>query len=44
MIVFYNKIDEVVALKQTNRQNYKTTCCEKFTHGKRCKRCPCYDL
>jgi hypothetical protein len=48
VIVFYSEksrdylqIDGVVSKKQVK---LKTECCEKYKKGKRCKRCPCFDL
>tara|TARA_R110002012_G_scaffold292130_1_gene487087 strand:+ start:328 stop:507 length:180 start_codon:yes stop_codon:yes gene_type:complete len=48
VIVFYSnkskdylKIDGVVA---KNPKPLKKECCEKYKKGKRCKRCPCFDL
>ena len=35
------QIDGVVAKKPTP---LKKECCEKYKKGKRCKRCPCFDL
>lgn len=48
ILVFYSKKSEdylrlegVVAKKPIP---LKATCCEKYKKGKRCKRCPCFDL
>lgn len=48
ILVFYSKKSEeylrlegVVAKKP---KPLKETCCEKYKKGKRCKRCPCFDL
>ena len=48
VIVFYSEkskdylqIDGVVSKKPVK---LKTECCEKYFKGKRCKRCPCFDL
>lgn len=48
ILVFYSKkseeylrLDGVVAKKP---RPLKEVCCEKYKKGKRCKRCPCYDL
>ena len=48
VIVFYSKkskdylrMDGVVAEKPVK---LKDECCEKYKKGKRCKRCPCFDL
>lgn len=37
----YLKYDGVVPKKPLQ---LKETCCEKYKKGKRCKRCPCFDL
>ena len=48
ILVFYSKkskdylqLEGIVAEKP---QALKTECCEKYKKGKRCKRCPCFDL
>lgn len=48
VIVFYSEksrdylqIDGVVSEAPVK---LKTECCEKYKKGKRCKRCPCFDL
>jgi hypothetical protein len=48
IIIFYSKkpeeylkIDGVVAKKP---KALKKKCCESYKKGKRCKRCPCFDL
>lgn len=48
VLVFYSKkskdylrMDGVMAKEP---KPLKTECCEKFKKGKRCKRCPCFDL
>lgn len=37
----YLQLDGVVAKEP---KALKTECCEKYKKGKRCKRCPCFDL
>lgn len=48
VIVFYSeKQEEMVRLKRISTEapvKLKTVCCEKYKKGKRCKRCPCFDL
>lgn len=48
VIVFYSnkskdylRVDGVYAKKD---KPLKKECCEKYKKGKRCKRCPCFDL
>jgi hypothetical protein len=48
VIVFYSnkskdylKLDGVISKKPVE---LKSVCCEKYKKGKRCKRCPCFDL
>ncbi len=48
IIIFYSdkskdflRVDGVVPMKQLE---LKKKCCEKYKKGKRCKRCPCFDL
>ena len=48
VIVFYSdkskdylRVDGVYAKKP---KPLKKECCEKYKKGKRCKRCPCFDL
>ncbi|CAL65117.1 hypothetical protein GFO_0128 [Christiangramia forsetii KT0803] len=48
VIVFYSnkskdylRVDGIVAKKP---KPLKVKCCEKYKKGKRCKRCPCFDL
>lgn len=48
VIVFYSnksrdylRVDGVSAKKP---KPLKKECCEKYKKGKRCKRCPCFDL
>ncbi|ADF50868.1 conserved hypothetical protein [Zunongwangia profunda SM-A87] len=48
IIIFYSekskdflRVEGVVPKKQ---MKLKTKCCEKYNKGKRCKRCPCFDL
>lgn len=37
----YLKYDGVISKKEVP---LKEVCCEKYKKGKRCKRCPCFDL
>ena len=37
----YLKFDGVISKKEVP---LKEVCCEKYKKGKRCKRCPCFDL
>lgn len=48
VIIFYSnkskdylKLDGVISKKPVE---LKAECCEKYLKGKRCKRCPCFDL
>lgn len=48
VLIFYSKkskdylrVEGVVAKKP---KALKSECCEKYKKGKRCKRCPCFDL
>lgn len=48
VIVFYSskskdylKFEGVISKKPVE---LKSECCEKYLKGKRCKRCPCFDL
>lgn len=48
VIVFYSnkskdylQMDGVISKKPVK---LKTECCDKYKKGKRCKRCPCFDL
>lgn len=50
VLVFYSKSAEfdlqVTKLEKKTKKPkpLKTECCEKYKKGKRCKRCPCFDL
>ncbi len=37
----YLQVEGVLAKKP---KSLKKECCEKYKKGKRCKRCPCFDL
>lgn len=48
VLIFYSKeskdyllLDGVVSKEP---KDLKSECCEKYKKGKRCKRCPCFDL
>lgn len=48
VIIFYSnkskdylKLDGVISKEAVE---LKAECCEKYLKGKRCKRCPCFDL
>ncbi|QED39142.1 hypothetical protein FK178_14030 [Antarcticibacterium arcticum] len=48
VLIFYSKkskdyllLDGVVSKES---KALKSECCEKYKKGKRCKRCPCFDL
>lgn len=36
--------DFPTSLMSSKKAKLKTVCCEKYKKGKRCKRCPCFDL
>lgn len=48
VIVFYSeKCLEDISVKEiisSKTLKLKSECCEKYKKGKRCKRCPCFDL
>ena len=48
ILIFYSERAEAFWMVENitgrSKKSLKKKCCEKYKKGKRCKRCPCFDL